>query len=131
MPATPHVATPPPNPQIEGQRADMARKEAEKSALSKLDKIKSDQASPKTLHPMQHQAPHRPWREGACPKWPGGQSPNQALTCMQMARAAALAKEAEEADLRGQLIEYNLDAVDAVITALNQSLATGALAAAS
>lgn len=71
--------------QIEGQRADMAKAEAERSAMSKLDKIKSDQT----------------------------------------ARAAALAREAEEAELRASLIQYNLEAVDAVITALNESLASG------
>lgn len=43
----------------------------------------------------------------------------------QSARAAALAAEAGEAELRGALIEYNLEAVDAAITALNTSLATG------
>ncbi len=45
---------------------------------------------------------------------------------VQTARAEALAREADEAELRGALIEYNLTAVDAVITALNQQLATGA-----
>ncbi len=47
---------------------------------------------------------------------------------MQSARAAALAAEADEADLRGALIEYTLEVVDAALAALNESLASGARA---
>ncbi|GLI62598.1 hypothetical protein VaNZ11_005137 [Volvox africanus] len=70
---------------VEGQRADIARADAERAALSRLDKIKQDQGS----------------------------------------RAEALLHQAEECDLKAQLITYNLDAVDAALVAVNQSLATG------
>ena len=70
---------------IEGQRAAVARAEAEKGAMSKLEKIRHDQ---------------------------GG-------------RVNALQKEADEAELRGTLIEYNLDAVNGVLDAINEALASG------
>ncbi|KAG2487711.1 hypothetical protein HYH03_013710 [Edaphochlamys debaryana] len=70
---------------IEGQRADIARADAERAATSRLDKIKADQGS----------------------------------------RAAALLVAAEEAELKAQLITYNLTAVDAALDAVNTSLATG------
>lgn len=44
---------------------------------------------------------------------------------LQAARLAALSKEAEEAELRASLIEYNLESVDAALNALNESLASG------
>jgi hypothetical protein len=47
---------------------------------------------------------------------------------LQSARAAALAAEAAEAELRGALIEYNLDVVDAALAAINESLAAGKVA---
>ncbi|GIL69667.1 hypothetical protein Vretifemale_580 [Volvox reticuliferus] len=70
---------------VEGQRADIARADAERAALSRLDKIKQDQGS----------------------------------------RAEALLHQAEECELKAQLITYNLEAVDAALVAINQSLATG------
>ncbi|GAX80591.1 hypothetical protein CEUSTIGMA_g8028.t1 [Chlamydomonas eustigma] len=70
---------------IEGQRAAIARAEAEKNAMGKLDRIRTDQAS----------------------------------------RVTGLQREAEEAELRGTLIEYNLEAVDAVLLAVNEALASG------
>jgi hypothetical protein len=65
--------------QIQGQRVQVAKLEAERSALSRLDKIKADQG----------------------------------------ARATALEKEAAASELRANLIEYNLDAVDAALDAVN------------
>lgn len=59
--------------------------QAERAALQKIDKIRSDQG----------------------------------------ARAAALERESAESELRAQLIEYNLEAVDAAITAVNEALASG------
>ncbi|EFJ40301.1 hypothetical protein VOLCADRAFT_69736 [Volvox carteri f. nagariensis] len=70
---------------IEGQRAGIARADAERAALSKLDKIKLDQGT----------------------------------------RAEALLRQAEECELKAQLITYNLEMVDAVLLAVNQMLATG------
>lgn len=57
----------------------MAKLEAERQALSRLDKIKADQG----------------------------------------ARATALEREAAASELRATLIEYNLEAVDAAIDAVN------------
>ena len=71
--------------QVAGQRAALARADAERAALGKLDKIKSDQAG----------------------------------------RVSALQREADEAQQRAALIEYNLEAVDAAIAAVNEALASG------
>jgi hypothetical protein len=68
-----------PSPQIQGQRVHVTKLEAERSALSRLDRIKADQG----------------------------------------ARATALEKEAGASELRANLIEYNLDAVDAALDAVN------------
>ena len=43
----------------------------------------------------------------------------------QTTRAAALEAEAQAAELRATLIEYNLEAVDAAIDAVNMAIATG------
>jgi predicted ribosome quality control (RQC) complex YloA/Tae2 family protein len=67
------------------QRLDVAKVEAEKAALSRLDKIRSDQTQ----------------------------------------RAAALEAEAAAAELRASLIEYNLEAVDAALAAVNGVVASG------
>eukprot|EP00883_Tetradesmus_obliquus_P009930 jgi/Sobl393_1/2641/SZX66696.1 len=70
---------------IQGQRVQVAKLEAEKSALSRLDKIKADQG----------------------------------------ARATALEQEAAASEARANLIEYNLEAVDAALDAVNAAIATG------
>lgn len=70
---------------IEGQRAQASRLEMERSAQSKLDKIRRDQT----------------------------------------ARAQTLQSEADQSELRAALIEYNLEAVEAAIQAVNEALATG------
>jgi hypothetical protein len=77
-----HTATPAPRTpttQIQGQRVEVAKLDAERAALSRLDKIKVDQG----------------------------------------ARATALAAEAAASEARAALIEYNLEAVDAAIDAVN------------
>jgi hypothetical protein len=66
-------------PQIQGQRVEVAKLDAERAALSRLDKIRLDQG----------------------------------------ARATALEKEAAASEERATLIEYNLEAVDAAIDAVN------------
>eukprot|EP00955_Chlamydomonas_euryale_P065234 359188-Chlamydomonas_euryale.AAC.1 len=71
---------------IEVQRSAVARSDAERAAVAKLDRIRSDQ---------------------------GG-------------RLGQLQRDADEAELRGSLIEYNLEAVDAAIGAVNEALASGA-----
>lgn len=71
--------------QVADQRLDVAKVEAEKAALSRLDKIKADQGT----------------------------------------RATALEAEAQESEHRAALIEYNLQAVDACIDAVNAAIATG------
>lgn len=43
----------------------------------------------------------------------------------QGSRAEALLRQADECELKAQLITYNLDAVDAALAAVNASLATG------
>jgi hypothetical protein len=73
--------------QIQGQRVQVAKLEAERSALSRLDRIKADQG----------------------------------------ARATALEKEAGASELRANLIEYNLDAVDAALDAVNAGEASSAV----
>eukprot|EP00877_Chromochloris_zofingiensis_P000091 jgi/Chrzof1/10082/Cz04g26130.t1 len=70
---------------VADQRLDVAKVEAEKAALSRLDKIKADQGT----------------------------------------RATALEAEAQESEHRAALIEYNLQAVDACIDAVNAAIATG------
>jgi hypothetical protein len=65
--------------QIQGQRVEVAKLDAERAALSRLDKIRLDQG----------------------------------------ARATALEKEAAASEERATLIEYNLEAVDAAIDAVN------------
>jgi hypothetical protein len=69
-------------PQIQGQRVEIAKLDAERAALSRLDKIKLDQG----------------------------------------ARATALEREAAASDERASLIEYNLEAVDAAIDAVNAGM---------
>lgn len=65
--------------QIQGQRVEVAKLDAERAALSRLDKIRLDQG----------------------------------------ARATALEREAAASEERASLIEYNLEAVDAAIDAVN------------
>lgn len=74
-----HFLLSPNAPQIQGQRVQLAKLEAERSAMSRLDKIRSDQG----------------------------------------ARATALEREAAASELRANLIEYNLEAVDAALDAVN------------
>lgn len=72
----------PPPPQIQDQRIELAKLDAERAALSRLDKIRNDQG----------------------------------------ARATALEREAAASELRASLIEYNLEAVDAAIDAVNAGM---------
>ncbi len=71
--------------QIADQRTDVARADAERQALSRLDKMRADQGK----------------------------------------RVSMLGEEAAESMQRAALIEYNLEAVDAAIDAVNAAIATG------
>lgn len=76
-------AAPVSRPQVQGQAIAQAKLGAERAALSRLDKMKSDQG----------------------------------------ARVSALAREAAASELCASLIEYNLEAVDAAIDAVNAGAA--------